>query len=240
MASERARRLRDADAEELARIVREELALFSVEEARQALRNPFAGADLPTALLARDALAASYELQRDLVLHPRTPQTLALRLVPQLFLRDLVRVGGDARVPPVVRRAADLRVIERLPALPVGERVSLARAVSATVLAQLRFDPTPRVIEAMLENPRLHEGLLVQLAASETAVPAVLALLASSSRWGSRYDLRVALSRNPRTPVATALALLASLRKPDLRAVAGNPRLPAPLRDRARLLLGDR
>lgn len=239
MSIERARRLREADAEELVRAVREELASLSLAEARQALRNPFAGAEVILLLLARDSLAGAYELQRDLVLHPRTPQQLGLSLVPMLFLRDLVRVGTETRVAPVVRRAADLRVLEKLSSLAVGERVALARAASAAVLSQLRFDPTPRVVEAMLENPRVHEGLLLPLAASETAAPAVLALLAAHPRWGSRYEIRVALSRNPRTPVASALALLPHLRKNDLRAIPRNPRLPAPVRERSRLLLGE-
>jgi len=51
-----------------------------------------------------------------LVLHPRAPRLLALRLVSGLYWADLVRVGTDARLHPTVRRAADQRLVERLPA----------------------------------------------------------------------------------------------------------------------------
>lgn len=238
MATERAQRLASASLEELVAILDAELAVMSVEEARAALRNPFVTGELIARVLRRDELAAFYELQRDVVLHPRTAQTLSLQLVGGLLWRDLVRVGLEPRVPPVVRRAADVRLLERLPSLAVGERISIARSAGVAVLGQLRNDPTPRVVEALLENPRLTEGILLPLVSSAEAAPPVLALVAANARWGCRYEIRRALARNPRTPVATAIGLLPLLRKQDLRAIPGDPRLQAPVRERARLLLG--
>ena len=76
------------------------------------------------------------------------------------------------------------------------------------------------------------------LVANENAAPRVLEVVAANPRWGVRYPIRVALSRNPRTPAAAAVGLLAALKKPDLAAVASNARLAGPVRNRARLLLG--
>ena len=88
------------------------------------------------------------------------------------------------------------------------------------VIASLRHDPTPRVVAALLENPRLTEGLLMPLAAGEKSAPQVLALLASSPRWSGRQALRYALCRNPATPIPSALAMLPMLGKRELEAVA--------------------
>jgi len=44
--------------------------------------------------------------------------------------------------------------------------------------------------------------------------------------------------RNPRTPLALALQHLPMLKKPELRAVANDPRLSLALRRKAELLLG--
>ena len=221
--------------------MRDSLATLDAGAACQALRNPFANAELIELLLTQaPALLRSYDFRRDAAMHPRTPEFHALRLVPGLFWADLVRLGLDVRVRPVVRRAADQRLAERLTGLAVGERVAVARQASPAVLGVLRFDPTPRVIAALLENPRASEGLLMPLLASEDAQPPVLALIAANQRFGARHAVRAALARNPRTPVATALGLLPGLRKPELETVANASRLSETVRRRARLLLGDR
>jgi|SRR5580693_5268417 hypothetical protein len=211
----------------------------SLPAVRAALADPFVTPETIERLAGQPQLLALYEVRRELARHPRSPQHLALRLVPGLHWRDLADLALDTRLHPRVRREADLCLGQRLGALSVGEKISLARRASPTLVGQLRADPSPRVIAALLENPRLTEGLLAPLAHSDTAQPAVLDLLAGDRRWGLRYDLKLALARNPRTRLPTALRLLAELRKIDLRAVAADPRLAAPLRHRARLLLGD-
>ncbi len=238
-AADLGRRLREADAETLARLLEETAEDLDEEAARQALRNPFIGAREIEGLAALPRLRASYDVRREVALHPRAPEMVALTLIPTLYWNDLARVGLDTRIGPRVRRAADQRILDRLPELAVGEKVAIARQASPGVVARLRLDPNPRVIAALLENPRLTEGLLLPLASSDMAAPAVLELLAKDQRFGVRYAVRAALSRNPRLPVQTALGNLVGLRKVELGAVATDPRLPTLVRQRARLLLGE-
>jgi len=232
------RRLREAAEEELAELLEEHADELDQRAIGQVFRNPFLQGSQIERLLALPQLRSSYEARREAVLHPRTPRPLALQLATGLFWRDLARVGIDTRLHPMVRRTADRRLIERLPGLAVGEKVAIGRSSSAAVLEKLRFDPTPRVIAAMLENPRLTEGLLLPLASFERASPQVLAVLARDRRWGARTPLRKALCLNPATPVAASLTLLPSLDKVSLAAVSAAPRLPAAVRRRAALLAG--
>jgi hypothetical protein len=178
-------------------------------------------------------------VRRDIVRCRATPEMLALRLLAGLYWADLMAIGLDTHLHPRLRRAADQHLMARLQGLAVGEKVSLARRASPAVLAQLRNDPTPRVIAALLDNPRLTEGTLAPLAHGERTPAPILELLAADRRWGVRYPLRLALARNPRTPVATALRLLSGLHKPDLRGLASDLRLAEAVRRRARLLLGE-
>lgn len=233
------RRLREAGPDELLALLRERATELSPATARQALRNPYLTAEAIEVLAAQPRLLAFYEVRRDLARCPATPEVLALRLAGGLFWADLMAMGLDTRLHPRLRRAADQHLLARLPALSVGEKVSIARRAAAAILAQLRHDPTPRVIAAMLDNPRLTEGALAPVVHGERTPAPVLELIAGDRRWGARYPLRQALARNPATPLGVALRLLPTLHKPDLRAVAGDPRLPEPLRRRARLLLGD-
>jgi hypothetical protein len=233
------RRLRDAGPEELLELVRERAPELSPPAVQQALRNPYVTAEVVGELAAQERLLVFYEVRRDLARCRATPEVLALRLVGGLFWADLMAIGLDTRLHPRLRRAADQHLLARLPGLAVGEKISLARRAAPAILAHLRHDPTPRVIAALLDNPRLTEGSLAPLAHGETTPTPVLELIAGDRRWSARYPLRLALARNPATPLAAALRLLPALHKPDLRAVAGDPRLSQPLRRRARLLLGE-
>lgn len=231
-------RLREADTEELHELLREHAAELDVPGALQALRNPFLGRDGVETISDQGRLLSSYEVKRMIALHPKTPEPLALRFVPSLFWRDLLELGLDTRVRPTLRRAADRRLMARLPTLAAGEKVTVARRASPRLLGQLRHDPSPRVIAALLENPRMTEGVLLPLLSSDDAQPAILEMIARNRRWGVRHEVRYLLCTNPRTPVRVSLPILPLLRKRELEAVARDVRVPGAVRKRAKVLLG--
>jgi hypothetical protein len=231
-----ARLLREGNESELDRLLAERLEEIAPAEVRQLFRNPFLTGEQIDRLLSSNRLLSAYEVRMEAARHPRTPQLAALRFIPGLYWADLVRIGLDMRLHPVVRRAAETRLVERLPALSVGEKMAIARSAAPGVLATLRNDPTPRVIAALLENPRLTEGLLLPLLASEGASPSVLGVVAGSPKWSVRYPVRLALCQNTRTPLDRVLLLLPLLKRGDLCSVAANPHLRLPVRRRAQLL----
>jgi hypothetical protein len=231
-------RLRAASSEELLALLRANATELGVPDVRQALRNPYCTAEAIGLLAAEERLLSFYEVRRDLTLHPLTPETLAARFVPTLYWRDLMALALDLRLRPALRRAAEIHLGARLPGMAAGEKISLARRVGGGVLAQLRHDPSPRVIAALLDNPRLTEGVLAPVLHSAATPPAILELIANDRRWGVRYPLRLALVRNPVTPLKVAWRLLETLRAVDLKPVAADPRLSEPVRRRARVLLG--
>lgn len=236
---ELAARLREAGSGELLALVREHLARLDPPAAKAVLRNPYATAEIVEEIASQPRLLSFYEVRREIAMHPRTPEVLAQRMIQGLFWRDLSLLGADTRLHPRLRRSADQLLIARLPELAVGEKVTMARRAGPGLLAHLRHDPSPRVIGALLDNPRLTEDILAPVAHSATTPGPVLALIAADRRWGLRYGLQVAICRNPRTPLATSLRLLPLLRKSELKAVASDPRLAEAVRQRARLLLGE-
>jgi hypothetical protein len=154
------------------------------------------------------------------VLNPRTPRTLAQRLVPSLRWRDLADVAASPRVDPAARVRAEGLLKEQLPDLRLGERVTLARLATPAVLAPMLLDPEPRVAEASLLNPRLREEDLVFGVRAAAAPRALLEAATSSPRWRECYAVRLALVLQPRTPLALALGQLSSLLPRDLERVA--------------------
>ncbi|MCH9649007.1 MAG: hypothetical protein K0U98_12275 [Deltaproteobacteria bacterium] len=237
--NEHLRQLREAAAEELVQLVDEHAAGMDVAAVRMVLRNSFVSTEIIERLMKERRLLAIYELRRDLARHNKTPQVHSMRLIPTLFWRDLMEIGLDMRAPPLVRRGAERHLVARVSSLAVGERMSIGRRAGHGVIMHLRFDSDSRVIGALLDNPRLNEGLLMPLVSHEGAPPEVLKTVAGNRRWGRRYPIRVALVRNPRTPPVIAVGLLGGLKKMDQKAVAQDVRLPTVVRRRARLLLGD-
>ena len=61
---------------------------------------------------------------------------------------------------------------------------------------------------------------ILRAATDPKRVARILELVARNERWGSRYDVRVALSRNPQTPCGALVDILPHLRREDLHAIA--------------------
>lgn len=219
-----------ADATRLAALVEAHGEQLDSGSVRRILRHPFLTAEVIEALLGVPRLRLAYEVRSRAVRHPKTPTVLALRLVPDLFWRDLVEVSVDMRLAPALRHAADRYLLERLPRLAVGERIAVARRSGPMVSSRLRHDADVRVVAALLANPRLTEGQVLPLASSTAASPRVLALVASSDRWANRYAVRRALALNPQTPFAAQRRIIAGLQGSDLEQVRRAPALSSIVR----------
>jgi hypothetical protein len=150
------------------------------------------------------------------VLHPRAPRTLSLRLVSALFWRDLADVAATPYVPAAVRVRAEASLKDLLTDMRLGDRVTLAKVATPGLLPLLLMDKDRKVTEAALINPRLREDDLIT-AMKQPEVPlALLDAVASSPRWSDVYGARLALVLQPRTPLAVALLQISSLVKRDL------------------------
>jgi hypothetical protein len=117
--------------------------------------------------------------------------------------------------------------------LTLGERKSLARRPDRRLLERALRDAHPDVISELLLNPRLTEIDVARMCASSVARPEVLTRVFTSPRWSSRARVRSAIAGNPRTPVEVALALVPTLARVDLRAIAADERIGARVRSRA-------
>ncbi len=172
------------------------------------------------------------------VLNPRVPRHLALRLVPALFWRDLADVAVGPRVPGAVRVRAEGVLKERVPELRVGEKVTLGKIATPAVLAILLADPEAKVSRACLQNPRLREEDLVTAVRQEMAPRALLEAAPESWRWRDSYAVRLALVLQPRTPLGVSLAQITSLLPADLVRVSEAPGIPPLVQIAAHRMVG--
>jgi hypothetical protein len=174
------------------------------------------------------------------VLNPRTPRHVAQRLLPTLYWMDLAEVAGTARLTAAVRHRAESELQQLVPDLRPGDRITLGRLATASLLRVLLRDDDPRVLKACLDNPRLLEADLLSALRATDARRELLELAATAFRWKDCYAVRTTLVRQPRAPLAVVLGQLTSLRPADLRRVAEDEALPTLVQVAAERLLGER
>lgn len=174
-------------------------------------------------LLASPPWSEDARVLAGVVLNPRAPVPLSLRVVPSLFWRDLAAVALAPRVARPVRVRAEANLREKVPDLRLGERVTLAKIATASVLALLLADESPLVAEACLINPRLREEDLVTALRQETAPIALIHASCASTRWSGNYAVRVAVALQARTPLPLALGQLSALIPRDLERLSQAP-----------------
>jgi len=182
----------------------------------------------------------NYAVRRALAFHPHVPQTLGLKLVHELYVADLVQLALSPSGAPAMKHLAEELVLARLPQLPPAQKMILARRGTARIAGALLADGQAEVVGAVLESPFLNEGHVLR-ALSRINVPArVIAAIATNGRWIQHYSVRLALVRNPQTPLATVLSFLPSISTIDLQILVQSSSVPSNVRPHVRRELANR
>jgi hypothetical protein len=168
----------------------------------------------------------SRKVRLALAAHPHTPRRLVLRLIRELYTFDLMHFALLPAAAADLKRIADDILVSRLASVSLGERISLARRCSGNVAAALLLDKASRVWQTALENSRLGEAAIVKALQRPAAAPAFAGAVCHHPKWSLRPDVRVALLRNPHTPLAHVLEFARRLPPPQLRDILHASRLP--------------
>jgi hypothetical protein len=176
------------------------------------------------ALYANKRLMESHSVKLALVAHPDTPPHIAQTVLPLLYIFDLLKLCHIPGVSADIHLAAERKIVQQLPTQPLGNKLTMARRGTAAIVDALLREGAQNIVEICLDNPHLKEGSLHQFLTSAHATAENVSLVARSSRWKSRPNIRLAILKNPRTPLiwftlflpglpaATRLDLLASPR----------------------------
>ncbi len=171
-----------------------------------------------------------YPVRLRVALHPRTPRLVALPLVRQLYLFDLAEACVQPSVPNEIKRLAEEQILAKLAQLPLGQKLTLARRGPGRVAAALVAEGHPQALPLALDNAHLTEAQLLKILAREELPAEVPAAIAQHRRWSVQYNVRVALVRNPLTPLARVLSFLPDLTLRDLTDLCAMARVSPNLR----------
>jgi hypothetical protein len=181
-------------------------------------------------VLQRRQFLKNYLIKKLLAFHPHTPRTEGLRLLRDLYLMDLVQFAISPGVLPDLKHKAEEQVIAKLPQIPLGQKITLARRSPARIAGALLAEGQPAVVRAALANPNLTEAQVLRVLARGKLPPTVPQSIAQDLKWSHVYNVRLALIRQPSVSLATVLAFLPELTVVDLRELAAPGILPENLR----------
>lgn len=181
--------------------------------------------ELLKAIYQLETSKRSHRLQVALVKNPGTPGPVALALLPFLHLFELVDLCMIPGVTPDQKFAAERAILQRLPTTELGNKMTLARRATATVVGAILKEGNIRLVEICLGSPRLREVAILQFINSASASPETISMVARHPKWKLRPNLRLAILKNSRTPAIWFTLYLPQLRTPDVRNLLASRRL---------------
>jgi len=161
-----------------------------------------------------------------IVRHPRTPRHVSLPVARRLYTFELMELALTPTLAADLKMVAEEAIIGRMESISAGERITLARRASTQVAAALLLDPEQRIAEAALDNPYLTEPWVVKALMREKTPLHLARLICEHRKWSVRHEVKLALLRNPHTPLARAIAIADSMPISSVREVLTQSRLP--------------
>jgi hypothetical protein len=168
----------------------------------------------------RKPLLKSYRVKRALAFHPRTARLIGMRLLRDLYLMDLVQITLSPGVSAELKRNAEEQLLARLPQMPLGQKITLARRGPARVAGALLAEGHAQVASIAMDNSNITEAQILKTLARDKLPTHVIQSIAQHRKWSITYNVRLALVRHPSSPLATVLAFLPEITVSDLRELA--------------------
>jgi hypothetical protein len=129
---------------------------------------------------------------------------------------------------------------KRIAGMGLPEKMRLAQTGDKEARSLLAREKNKLVLTNILQNPRISDHEILQFAKERTLPEEILTLLCKRKEWMKKYPVRLALTQNPKTPLALSMKLLRTLRDLDLRRIARSKDVSAHVASGARRILMSR
>jgi hypothetical protein len=126
---------------------------------------------------------------------------------------------------------------KRIQEMGLPEKLRLAQMGDKEARSLLAREQNKQILYCLLQNPRISDQEIVQFAKEKTLPEEILSLISRRKEWMKKYPVRLALTLNPKTPLALSLRLLRTIRDMDLRKIAKSRDISAQVASGARKIL---
>ncbi len=129
--------------------------------------------------------------------------------------------------------AEKVSLIRRLMFMNTRDRVKLAMKGDREARGILIRDSNKVVSAAVINNPRVTENEVENIAAMRSVSDEVLRLISLNRSWARSYPIIHNLARNPRTPIPSVVNILPRIRSKDLQNLSQNRNVSEAVRRQA-------
>ncbi|MDT4954736.1 MAG: hypothetical protein QOH63_2497 [Acidobacteriota bacterium] len=150
------------------------------------------------------------------------------------------RVIADARSEGKELLPERISLIRRVMMMTVKDRVKLGLKGDREARAILIRDSNRVVAAAVIHNPRVTDQEIENIASMRTVSDEVLRIISMNRAWARSYPIILNLTRNPRTPVPTAMNILPRIHTKDLQHISQNRNVSEAVRRQAYRLAATR
>jgi hypothetical protein len=201
---------------------------------------------LQLAQVSQEELEEIYRLHKDdyrvllhLVQHPKFPQSISLGIIGKLFSADLVRVVKNVRTNPFVRKKAELEFAQRYKRLALGEKISLLKIASHSLLLNFKDENQPLLLETIFNNPHCNEEVVLRFINRNSDRCNVYAAL-DNSPWHMNPAVAMAVAHDLEAPIRSILKIIPYLGLAGLQELFRDDATHQIVRDRIRDFLLER
>jgi regulator of extracellular matrix RemA (YlzA/DUF370 family) len=146
---------------------------------------------------------------------------------------NLQRVIESERLEGGEVSAERVSLIRRIMFMNTRDRMKLAMKGDREARSILIRDSNKVVCSAVVNNPRITEQEIENVASMRTVSDEVLRIVALNRAWARSYPIIHNLARNPRTPIPTVMTILNRIRTKDLQNLTQNRNVSETVRRQA-------
>jgi hypothetical protein len=151
---------------------------------------------------------------------------------------NIQRIIESAKMDGVEVTQERVSLIRRIMFMTTRDRMKLAMKGDREARGILVRDSNKVVSTAVMNNPRITEHEVENIAAMRTVSEEVLRLIAMNRTWARSYPIIHNMARNPRTPIPTVVGILNRIRTKDLQNLSQNRNVSEAVRRQATRLTG--
>jgi hypothetical protein len=133
---------------------------------------------------------------------------------------------ADESAPPLEERKR-LTLAQRVMKMSISEKIKLATLGNKEARNLLIRDPNKLVAVAVIRSPRITDGEVLQVARNRAVIDDVLRVIYGNREWIKMYQLKVALVKNPKTPLAISMKYLSTLRESEVKDLSRDRNIPS-------------
>jgi hypothetical protein len=121
--------------------------------------------------------------------------------------------------------------------MSVMQKIKLARVGGKEARSMLVKDRNRIVSSAVLASPKLTETEVITFAQNRSISDELLRIISNNREWTKNYQIKLALTMNPKTPIPQAIKFLNYLQDKDLRSLMKSRDVPNNVSTHARRIL---